>query len=102
MAKSMCALGGMVGALLLTSVDPPAASELAVPKYPAYAATVNCGPCGCLTVTYVYHRQLESTYGLSFDPRNYDQTVPHYFSGPVRRYPRYFVYGVPVHRSCWD
>lgn len=102
MSRSMCALGGMIGALLLASVHPLAAAELTVPKGPAYAAPANCGPCGCLTVTYVYHRQLESTYGLSFDPRNYDQAVPHYYMGPVRRYPRYFVDGVPVHGSCWN
>lgn len=101
MSKSMFVLGGMASALLLASVGPPAASELAVPEGPAYAAPLNCGPCGCLTVRYVYHRRLESTYGLSFDPRNYDQTVPHYFLGPVRGYPRYLVNGVPVHRPCW-
>src|SRR6516165_8078013 len=33
-----------------------------------------CGPCGCVRVTYDYHRELESTYGLGFDPRNYDTT----------------------------
>jgi len=35
-----------------------------------------CGPCGCLHVSYVYHRELRSTYGLSFDPRDFDQTEP--------------------------
>jgi hypothetical protein len=49
-----------------------------------------CGPCGCLHVSYEYHRELRSTYGLGFDPRNYDQTEPHYFWGPVRAYPRYW------------
>jgi hypothetical protein len=44
----------------------------------------------------VYHRTLESTYGLGFDPRNYNQTEPHYYFGRVRAFPRYFVDGVPV------
>ena len=55
-----------------------------------------CGPCGCLHVGYVYHRELRSTYGLSFDPRNFDQTQPYYHFGPVRAYPRYWVYADPV------
>ena len=49
-----------------------------------------CGPCGCLHVSYAYHRELRSTYGLNFDPRNFDQTQPYYFLGPVRAYPRYW------------
>lgn len=102
MFKSMFAPCGMIGAVLLASIGPLAAAELTAPARPAYAAPANCGPCGCLTVRYVHHRQLGSTYGLSFDPRNYDQTVPHYYFGPVRRYPRYFVDGVPVHGSCWN
>jgi len=55
-----------------------------------------CGPCGCLHVGYVYHRELRSTYGLSFDPRNFDQTEPYYHFGRVRAYPRYWVYADPV------
>ena len=55
-----------------------------------------CGPCGCLHVGYVYHRELRSTYGLSFDPRNFDQTQPYYHFGPVRAYPRYWVSADPV------
>jgi hypothetical protein len=50
-----------------------------------------CGPCGCLHVSYVHHRELRSTYGLSYDPRNYDGTEPHYFFGPMRAYQRYWV-----------
>ena len=49
-----------------------------------------CGPCGCPRVSYDYHRELQSTYGLSFDPRNFDQTEPYYVFGPVRAYPRYW------------
>jgi hypothetical protein len=50
-----------------------------------------CGPCGRLRVSYVYHRELRSTYGTGFDPRNFDQTEPHYYFGPGRAYPRYWV-----------
>jgi hypothetical protein len=50
----------------------------------------SCGCCGCLGVTYDYHRELRSTYGAHFDPRNYDQTEPHYHFGRVRAYPHYW------------
>ena len=59
-------------------------------------AVTRCGPCGCLHVSYVYHRELRTTYGLSFDPRNFDQTEPYYHFGPVRAYPRYWVDADPV------
>lgn len=49
-----------------------------------------CGPCGCVHVTYDYHRELRSTYGIAFDPRNFDQTQPYYYFGPVRAWPRYW------------
>jgi hypothetical protein len=49
-----------------------------------------CGPCGCVSVTYDYHRELRSTYGLAFDPRNFDQTQPYYYFGPERAWPRYW------------
>src|ERR1700730_10161323 len=48
--------------------------------------------CGRPNVAYVYHRDLRQTYGSHFDPRNYDQTEPHYYFGPVRRYARYYRY----------
>ena len=47
------------------------AADLAVPAYRA-AAAQGCGSCGCLHVSYVHHRELRSTYGIGFDPRNYD------------------------------
>jgi hypothetical protein len=50
-----------------------------------------CGPAGCLRVTYEYHRELRSTYGTRFDPRNFDQTEPYYYFGRLRPYPRYWV-----------
>lgn len=95
MYRSMLALGGVAVALVLASPAPLKAAELVVP-HGAYVRPAYCGPCGCLTVRYVYHRQLETTYGASFDPRNFDTTEPYYYFGPVRRYPRYFVNGVPV------
>jgi hypothetical protein len=49
-----------------------------------------CGCCGCLNVTYDRHRELRTTFGTHFDPRNYDQTEPHYYFGPVRAYPQYW------------
>jgi hypothetical protein len=55
-----------------------------------------CGLCGCLHVSYVYHKELRSTNGLSFDPRNFDQTEPYYRFGAVRAYPRYWVVADPV------
>ena len=54
------------------------------------------GHCGCLHVSYVFHRKLRYTYGLSFDPRNFDQTEPYYRFGPLRAYPRYWVSAAPV------
>ena len=59
-----------------------------------------CGPCGCLGVAQVRHRSVESTYGLGFDPRNDDQTEPHYYLGPIRSYPRYFVDGATFPGAC--
>ena len=56
-----------------------------------HRAAPYCGPCGCLHVSYVYHRELRSTYGLSFDPRNFDQTEPYYHLGATRAYPRFSV-----------
>ena len=69
-----------------------AAELLAPPAVHArhHGAALWCGPCGCLHVSYAYHRELRSTYGLSFDPRNFDQTQPYYYLGPVLAYPRYW------------
>jgi hypothetical protein len=49
-----------------------------------------CGCCGCLYVTYDYHRELRSTYGTKIDPRNFDQTEPYYHFGRVRAYPQFW------------
>ena len=80
------------GALTLASMwaAPICAAELQLPP-PAHVRQVaECGPCGCVHVTYDYHRELRSTYGVSFDPRNFDQTQPYYHFGPVRAYPRFW------------
>jgi hypothetical protein len=63
----------------------------AAPHVRHHYAAICRGPCGCLHVSYVYHKELRSTYGLSFDPRNFDQTQPSYHFGPRRAYPRYWV-----------
>jgi hypothetical protein len=69
---------------------PPAVAHVRY-RHPAWS-----GPCGCLHVSYVFHRELRSTYGLSFDPRNFDQTEPYYYFGALRAYPRYWVDVGPV------
>jgi len=99
--KSLLALGGVVG-IMLTSSSPLGATELPTPSinYAGIGAPVYCGPCGCLRVAYSYHPELRSTYGLSFDPRNYDTTQPHYYLGRMRAYPRYYIDGLPVHGTC--
>jgi hypothetical protein len=105
MLRSMLALGGLLGALALVSLGPLRAAEMPVPTDVTQAPNLvpnDCGPCGCLSVTYVDHRELRSTYGLNYDPRNYDTTEPQFYFGPVRSYPRYFVDGVPVPGSCRD
>jgi hypothetical protein len=101
MRRSLLALGVSVAAVALSCISLRAA-ELRVPRAAAHPARLGyCGPCGCLGVAYVYHRELRSTYGLGFDPRNYDTTQPHYYFGPIRAYPRYFVEGAPVPHQCW-
>jgi hypothetical protein len=95
MSRSILALGGLVGALILASLGPLGAAELLAPTRERAGPVrgPDCGPCGCLGVTYVYHRELRSTYGLSYDPRNYDTTQPRYYFGRMHAYPRYFVDG---------
>jgi len=75
---------------LLTVSSAAIATELAVPPPAQRAQAAECGPCGCVHVTYDYHRELRSTYGLAFDPRNFDQTQPYYYFGVVRAYPRFW------------
>jgi hypothetical protein len=99
MSKIMMALGGIVIAIFLASPSSLGAAELLAPAQAARAYP-DCGPCGCMSVAYVHHRDMQSTYGLGFDPRNYDQTEPHFYFGRMHAYPRYFVDGVPVHGNC--
>jgi hypothetical protein len=92
----------VVGMVTAAGVPAVPASAVAAELLPAVAhvrhhhATLCCGSCGCLHVGYVYHRELRSTYGLSFDPRNFNQTEPYYHFGRVRAYPRYWVGAEPV------
>ena len=91
---------GMVTAAGVPAVPVSAVAAELLPPAVAHVrhhhATLCCGSCGCLHVGYVYHRELRSTYGLSFDPRNFNQTEPYYHFGRVRAYPRYWVGAEPV------
>lgn len=55
-----------------------------------YQEAHTCGPCGCLHVTWTYHRVLLSTYGIGFDPRNFDTAQPYFHYGAVRAYPHFW------------
>jgi hypothetical protein len=104
MPKTMLLAVMIAASATMISSVPGRATDLPVPEGIAQApvaAPADCGPCGCLQVTYDYHRELRSTYGIGFDPRNYDQTQPHYYFGPNRAWPRYSVYGVGP-GSCWN
>jgi hypothetical protein len=92
-------LGAVTSADLSAAPISAAAAELlppAVAHVRHQHTAVWYGPCGCLHVSYVFHRELRTTYGLRFDPRNFDQTEPHYYFGAVRAYPRYWVDLGPV------
>lgn len=83
-------LAGFALLFLAEARLPATAAEFELPAPAGQNRTQpSCGPCGCTSVIYVYHRELKSTYGLSFDPRSYDQTEPSYYLGPPRAYPRY-------------
>lgn len=104
MTVSVRALMGVAGLLLLSPPSLLWAAELAATAVEAPAGVqtqADCGPCGCLEITQVYHPDIRSTYGLGYDPRNYDATQPHFYLGRVRAYPRYSVDGVAAGRpSC--
>jgi len=88
MAKPLIAASILAAAVgLLAGLQNARATDMAVP---GPAAQEECGPCGCVHVSYDYHRELRSTYGVAFDPRNFDQTQPYYYFGPVRAWPRYW------------
>ena len=82
---------GLIGLAAFMLPVSASAADLPISVRPNRSATLWCGECGCLHKSYVYHRELRSTYGISFDPRNYDQTEPHYYLGRMRAYPRYWV-----------
>jgi hypothetical protein len=82
-------LGSLMLAQSASGDEPPAHKRRHVRA--AGPAEIYCGCCGCLGVTFDYHRELRSTYGLKFDPRNFDQTEPYYYFGRVRAYPRYWI-----------
>jgi hypothetical protein len=93
-------LAGMVVAAAVPAASVTAVTAELLPPAVAHVrhrhAAPCCGPCGCLHVSYVYHKELRATYGLSFDPRNFDQTEPYYHFGAVRAYPRFWVDADPV------
>ncbi len=78
---------------LAFAADLPLPTVGHVRHQPAFSA---CCPCGCLHVNYVYHREVRTTYGTGFDPRNFDQTQPYYYLGRLRAYPRYWVEANPL------
>lgn len=88
-------LGGLPAAVRAADLNPPEPVMEAPAVSPA-----ECGPCGCLEVSYEYHRELMSTYGTGFDPRNYDQTRPYYYFGARRAYPRFHVAGATATGPC--
>jgi hypothetical protein len=90
MSKTIRTAMGILAAVgVVLGADIAVAADLAIPAKSAGARS--CGRCGCLRVTYVHHRELLTTYGAGFDPRNYDSQEPHHFYGAVRAYPRYWV-----------
>jgi hypothetical protein len=102
MSRAMVMLGaGITSLFVALSRSTVNAADLDIPpRVGAINVAPQCGPCGCLRVTYVYHRSLEATYGAGFDPRSYDETRPHYNFGRVRAYPRYFIEGGPGPGPC--
>jgi len=93
MSKSLLALATVVLLSVAAGPSPIKAADKDVPRQVGAASSSRpyyCGCCGCLYVTYDYHRELLSTYGAHFDPRNYDETEPHYHFGRVRGYPQYW------------
>jgi hypothetical protein len=100
--KSLFAVSWLLGTVMVTVSSSLSASELRMPSDLNYGVgtPVYCGPCGCLRVVYAYHPKLRSTYGVGFDPRNYDTTEPHYYLGRIRAYPRYYIDGLPAGGGC--
>jgi hypothetical protein len=95
MTKSTLALAAVVALGLSELPSPVKAADRDMPRRAIaehhHPAELYCGCCGCLRVSYDYHRELRSTYGTRFDPRNYDETEPHYYFGRMRAYPQYWI-----------
>ena len=91
MSKTMLtALALAIAVGLPAKARTAAAADLQVSPSEARAEQYQaCGPCGCLHVTYEYHRELKSTYGVGYDPRNFDTTEPYFYWGAMKAYPRY-------------
>ncbi len=101
MSQARFVLFGTVAAGVFMTSGGLLAAELAAPARTARAPAPHyCGPCGCLTVGYVHHRDLQSTYGLGFDPRNFDTTQPYYYFGRMHAYPKFYVDGMPQGGTC--
>jgi hypothetical protein len=92
MTKLIFALGAAALVYFIAALNSAQSADQGIPKYRKVetADTIYCGMCGCLHVAYDYHRELRSTYGTGFDPRNYDQTEFYYYPGRVKAYPHYW------------
>jgi hypothetical protein len=95
MWRAMLTAAAFAASVAAFSSQPLDAAGLATTRATPHHGRAPCGPCGCVSVVYVYHRELQSTYGLGYDPRNYDATQPRYYFGAIRAYPRYLVDRIP-------
>ena len=100
MLRAMLTAAGSAAIVVGLSGQPLGAADLGSAVAAPHHRHAPCGPCGCVSVVYVYHRELRSTYGLAYDPRNYDATQPRYYFGRMRAYPRYLVDGVAIPGWC--
>jgi hypothetical protein len=95
--KSAFVVGIVIAAAGVLVSIPAVAADLSVPgaaRQARYEAAP-CGRCGCLRVSWERHRVVESTYGLDYDPRNFDQTEPYFYLGRMRAYPQFWVEADP-------
>jgi len=104
MRKTMLVIGGAAGVMIPALAGWLEAAELPLPAPRAENspdALADRGPCGCLpAASPARDRGPQSTYGPSFDPRNYDQTEPYYYPGRPRAHVRYFVEGCSISHPC--
>lgn len=85
-------VGTIVAAALSAMLNSATAAELQLPRSVVHErqAAACDDPCGCLHARFEYHRELLSTYGTGFDPRNFDTTQPYFYFGRVRAYPQFW------------